>query len=152
VLEKIPTLLVRAGSRVCALRIGDVTETMRPLPVQGVPGAPAYVKGLAIVRGAPVPVLELAALVGAQDAGTTTRFVAIRAGGRPLVLAVDSVVGVRELDPGALHEVAPVLGGTSLDLVEAVGALDRDLLLILRAARTISDSLWQSLGLEAGTP
>jgi purine-binding chemotaxis protein CheW len=142
---KIPALLVRAGSRVCALPLGSVNETMRPLPVEAVRGAPPLVLGLAIVRGTPVPVVDLAALIGADEPGEATRFVSLRAGARTVVLAVQSVVGVRELDAGDLQQVAPLLGPAVVEVVQAVGALDRELLMVLDAGRTLSEALWQTL-------
>jgi purine-binding chemotaxis protein CheW len=148
VADKIPALLVRAGSRVCALPLASVIETMRPLPVETVRGAPPLVLGLAIVRGTPVPVVDLAALIGVEERGVATRFVSLRAGARTVVLAVDSVMGVRELDRGELQQVAPLLGPSVVEVVQAVGALDRDLLMVLDAGRTLSEALWQSL--EAG--
>ena len=53
-------LLFHVGASVCALRLEDVGETMRPLPVSPLPETAAFVLGLAIVRGAPTPVIDLA--------------------------------------------------------------------------------------------
>jgi purine-binding chemotaxis protein CheW len=132
------------------LRVGDVSETMRPLPVQKVPGAPAFVGGLAVIRGQPVPVVDLAVLVGAADSGAPGRFVCMRGGGRPVALAVESVVGIRALDPAQLQEVAPLVGAAVREIVQAVGAIDRELLMVLDAGRIISEGLWQSLELAGG--
>src|SRR5262245_22426163 len=53
-------VLVRARSWTCALRIEDAIEIMRPLPIQPLAGVPDFVRGLAIVRGKVLPVLDLA--------------------------------------------------------------------------------------------
>jgi purine-binding chemotaxis protein CheW len=147
VVERIPALLVRAGSRVCGLPIASVNETMRPLPVEPIRGAPPMVLGLAIVRGAPVPVVDLATLVGAgsDERHPVTRFVSLRSGSRTVALAVESVMGVRELDGAGLQQPAPLLGTSVVEVVARVGALDRELLLVLDAARTLSEGMWQSL-------
>jgi hypothetical protein len=54
-------------------------------------------------------------------------------------------MGVRELDSGDLQQVAPLLGPAVVEVVQAVGALDRDLLMVLDAGRTLSEALWQTL-------
>jgi purine-binding chemotaxis protein CheW len=132
-------LVVRAGERLCALPIASVVETMRPLPVTPLAGAPPYVRGVAIVRGEPVPVVDLAALVGAGDPpGALARFVSVRAGGRAAVLAVAGVVGVTALDPEGERRM-PLLGEACAGTLSALRARDDDLLLVLGAARLVPE-------------
>ena len=54
------SVLVQAGLHLCALPLGAVIETLRPLPLRPLAGAPAGVLGVAVVRGSPVPVIDLA--------------------------------------------------------------------------------------------
>src|SRR5271155_6034274 len=68
-------LVVFAGAYSCALPIGHVVETMRPLPTEPVAGAKAFVRGLALIRGAAVPVIDLAHVIGVSEARAPTRFV-----------------------------------------------------------------------------
>ena len=89
-------LLVRAGSCVLAVGIADVSETFRPLPIEPLQGVPPFVRGVAIIRGLATPVVDLGALLG-SGGGAIGRFVTVRAGGRQLALAVESVLGVRAL-------------------------------------------------------
>src|ERR1039458_10836110 len=96
-------LLTRAGDRCCALNLLHVVEIMRPLPVDEVAHMPAFVRGLSIIRGAPTPVVSLAALL-ADSGGPPTRFVVVRAGEGQVALAVDAVVRVFELDPATLRD------------------------------------------------
>jgi len=134
-------LIVRAAGRRCALAVADVVETMRPLPVQDVGGAPSFVRGLAMIRGAPTPVVDLASWLGVTSAGPA-RWVAVRAGGRPVALAVDAVVGIRALDDARLQEAPPLLREATAERVELLGALDADLLIVLRTARVVPDEVW----------
>ena len=86
---------IRLGSRLCALPLAGVEECLRPLPIEPVPAVPALL-GLSIVRGRPVPVVRLAALVSAQTDAPIGRFVVLRLGERRAVIAVvEEVVGVR---------------------------------------------------------
>ena len=57
-------LMCRSGAYALALPIGDVIETMRPLPIQPVLGVPSYVAGVSLIRGAAVPVVDIARLLG----------------------------------------------------------------------------------------
>jgi purine-binding chemotaxis protein CheW len=58
-------LLVQAGDYVCALPLRSVRRVLRALTVHPLPGATDELKGLAEFGGEPLPVLELARLVGA---------------------------------------------------------------------------------------
>jgi chemotaxis signal transduction protein len=56
-------LLCCIGSRVGALAVRDVRETMRPLPVEPLARAPPFVRGLATIRGFPTPVVDFGRLL-----------------------------------------------------------------------------------------
>lgn len=145
-------LLCRARSVLVALPIDRVVETMRPLPVDALAAMPGFVAGLAVVRGEPTPVVDVGALLALHDRPQWTRFVTVRAATRRVVLAVEAVVGVRPLDPAALQQLPPLLGEASAEIVDAVGAHDRDLLLLLNAARLIPATLWGSLDARGAAP
>ena len=80
-------LICRVHGRLCALPLWHVTETMRPLPIEVVAGTPHFVLGLAVIRGAPVPVVDAARLLGEADA-PSGRWIALTAGSHPVALAV----------------------------------------------------------------
>lgn len=138
-------LVVRTRAFLGALPIAVVVETMRPLPIRGAPGAPRFVRGFAIVRGEPLPVLDLGALLGAEDEATGGRFVTIRSGPRHLVVLVDAIVGVRALNIAAIAATPPLLTGALPALVERLGALDGQTLAVLGTARLLSEELTQAL-------
>ncbi len=129
-----------AGSHLCGLPIDGVIETMRPLPVAPVPGASRFLQGVAIVRGEPVPVVDLAVLLGevAAPPGPAARFVTVRAGERTAALAVSAVRGVSTLDLAELRHL-PLLADAYGGALDALRARDGDLLLVLGAARLVPD-------------
>lgn len=133
-------LLVRAGARLCGLPVAAVSETMRPLPVAPVAGAPAWVRGVAVVRGEPLPVVDLAALLGGTAEEAAGRFVAIRAGGRAAALAVGAVLGVARLDPAGARTL-PLVRDACAGALESLRTLDGDLLVVLGAARLVPDAV-----------
>jgi purine-binding chemotaxis protein CheW len=156
----IPLLVFRFGGRMGAVPAELACETMRPLPVEGVPAAPSFVSGLALIRGVPTPVVDLAALVGspgpvagsrgAVERAEPGRFVTVRAGGRRVALAVDSVVGITTLPGDQVAELPAVLAEAASRGVTAVGALDGELLAVLDSARLVPEAVWRAVAGEAG--
>ncbi len=134
----------------CAVPLEHVIETMRPLPVEALAGMPPCVMGLAIIRGAPTPVVSLAGLLGAAQSAGAERFVLVRTGERTVALAVDSVVGIAALDDAAFQEIPPLLRDANSELISAIGVLDAKLLVVLRSTRVAPDGVWQALAAQGG--
>lgn len=143
-------LLCRARTRLCALPVERIVETMRPLPAAPFPGAPPFVLGLARIRGAAVPVLDLGGLLGCAEPSQVARFLTLRLDDRRVALAVESVLGLRALSHDLLSELPPLLANAQQDAVVAIGTLDAELLLTLDATRVVPDRLWPLL--DAGGP
>jgi len=104
-------LLVQAGEYVCALPLRSVRRVLRALPVHPLPGATAELKGLAEFAGEPLPILDLARLVGAPPGANPTYPVTIVAWAGPedaremIGLAADAALEVAEVS------LASVVGG-----------------------------------------
>ena len=128
------TLLCRVHECICALPLEHVVEVMRPLPVDRVTGAPAFVAGLSRIRGTAVPVVDLGRLVTGTDGRASARFVTVRSGAGVVALRVDSVVGVTSLSESA--ELPPLFRDEE-GPIAALGDRDRALLLVLRTARLV---------------
>ena len=141
-------LLCRIGSRIGALALKDVRETMRPLPIEPLMGTPPFVLGLSIIRGIPTPVVNAGSLVGPSTSPSPilspspARFVSLKLDERTAALAVDAVLDVCLLPSETLSNIPPLLLGADAQLVSVVGALDSKLLLVLKAARLVPDSVW----------
>jgi len=141
-------LVCGVQNRLCALPLEHVVETLRPLPIEPLAGLPPFVLGLAVVRGAAVPVVDAACLLGAQG-GQAERFVIVVVDKRRVALAVDSVLGVRRVAPQSLNELPPLLREADTDVVAAVGLLDAQLLLVLRTGRLLPE---EAAALVLGAP
>jgi purine-binding chemotaxis protein CheW len=139
-------LVALAGGKRLALALPDVIEVMRPLPVSKLTGTPPFVLGVAVVRGAPVPVIDAGALLGETGPRTFTRFVSLRLGDRSAALAVDGLVGVRALEDSQLKNLPPLLREVVAGVADAIGSLDEDLLLVLRAGKLVPEQVWQVVG------
>lgn len=134
------SLICRVQTRLCALPLAQVVETLRPLPVEPLAGAPAFVQGLCVIRGAPRPVVDAARLLGTQagsGGSPDARFVSVRAGAGQVALAVDAVLGVRRVPPESLQDLPPLLQEAGAEAVAAIGRLDAELLLVLRSSRLL---------------
>jgi chemotaxis signal transduction protein len=118
---------------------------MRSLPVERLAGTPSFVLGASIVRGEPTPVVHLGRLLGDGDEGVCERLVSLRVGARKAALAVRKVIGVRELDREHLADLPPLFGPESARMMDAVGVLDAQFLVTLRAMRVMDDTLWEAL-------
>ena len=138
------SLLCRVHPFVCALPLGHVIETLRPLTVEPLWGAPGFVCGLSIIRGVPVPVVDMGRLLGSERT-RPTRFVTLRAGARTVAIAVDAVIGVRALGSAGTGELPPLLSGAGNAAVLSLGSLDRELLLVLKSGRLVPDELFARL-------
>lgn len=135
-------LICRSAGHLCALPLDKVREIMRPLPLERMagPGAASFVLGASIVRGAVVPVLSLAGLLGGHDAVRHERYVSLRLGERNAALAVDSVLGIATA--AGTEGIAPLLGAVEHAAVAAITTHDAELLYVLQASKLIPDSVW----------
>jgi purine-binding chemotaxis protein CheW len=141
-------LVTRVGEVTCAFPIEHVVETMRPLPVEpiGRSGDPALaaIEGVAMVRGAAVPVVDARRLLGVAGE-RAARFVVVRAAERRIALIVDAVLDVRQIELEVLSTLPPLLGGASHDSVSRIGASDAGLMVVLEAARVLPEASWRAL-------
>lgn len=138
-------LLIVAGGRTCAIPLPHVIEIMRPLPITPIIQAPPFTLGAAVVRGSAVPVVDVAAMLGAA-AGAVGRFVSVRAGERRAVLAVESVAGLASFAPAEFEALPPLLSEPSQpDVIAALVSRDRELYLVLDAARLVPDGIERNI-------
>jgi purine-binding chemotaxis protein CheW len=142
------SLLFRSNAARCAVGLDEVVEVTRPLPVTPVTedGA-AFVDGVCVVHGVPVPVVNVGSLLGGERS-RPTRFVVVRDGGRQVALAVDEVLGIREVPADSLHDLSPLLAAAKSELVATLGVVDAEPLLFLRDVRLVPDSVWRALPKE----
>jgi len=127
-------LLCRAGSHLCALPLTLLAEVMRLPPVEPLAEAPPFMSGIAVIRGAPVAVLDLGRLLGQARTAPTrlvTAQIGDQAGGRVLGIAVAEVIGVRRAGQLGPRTAVPLLREAAQESVSAIGALDSEALLFL---------------------
>jgi purine-binding chemotaxis protein CheW len=139
-------LVVRGGGRLCAIRVEHVAETMRPLRCEPLPDVPAFVRGVSVIRGRPVPVVDLGRLLGASDHASASRLVVVKIDAtRRVALLVDEVLGIRPELSLPAGDLPSLLAGAGAEIIEALTRLDDQLLTVLRAGRLVPDTIWKQL-------
>jgi purine-binding chemotaxis protein CheW len=142
-------LLCRVGASRVALPVVHIVETMRPMAIEPVPHVPSFVLGVAIVRGAPVPVVDAGLLMGTAQVASG-RWVTLRVADRSVALAVEGVQGVQDLSHADFDALPPLFAGAAADAVAALGTLDAQLLVILQMSRLLPESAWQTFASQGG--
>ncbi len=143
-------LFVRAGAHLCALPVRHVVETMRPVPVTALAGVPHFITGLALVRGEPLPVIDLATFMDPRSSRHVSRFVTVRAAGRQAVLAVDAVLGVADID--SKFDTPSLVADACQQSIEWLSARDGELLALLSTARIVPPELGKTLDTSSACP
>jgi purine-binding chemotaxis protein CheW len=143
-------LLCRVADLHCAIPGALLMEVARRLAIAPFAGMPTFILGLAIIRGMPVPVVDVGNLLNAARS-QGAYFVTIDVAGRPVALAVDEVIGLRRIAEDTLAPLPPLLKSIADDAVAAIRARDGELLLVLDAARLVPAYLLVELD-EARTP
>ncbi len=131
-------LAVRAGGWTCLLEVGFVLETMRPLPITPVTGTGPAVRGVSVVRGRPIPIVDLELLLGGTSTTEPRRLVTVTAMGRVMGLLVTEVLGVSAVSQERRAETPPLLADVAR-VTERLGVADGALFAVLAAARVVEE-------------
>ena len=143
-------LVFRAGPLLCALRLDEVMETMRPLETLPLAGTPAFVLGISVLRGVPTPVLDVSRLLGGGP-GEPHRYVTVRTERGAVAMATGEVIGIRAVRPEPAGGHPALLGGASSRLVAGVDTVGAEPLLLLQSMRAVPDEVWEAAA-AAGVP
>ena len=131
-------LVVTGGAHRVGIPLASVRETSRALALVPLRGAPPFVLGLAVMRGASVPVVDLPALLGGNTSSAELgRFVRLELDGRSVALAVTHVEGVLALESSDFSAIPPLFAGAAGSTLEALAQSDAELLFVLSAARLV---------------
>src|SRR5271154_1414464 len=104
-------LLFRAERRTYALPVESIVEVIRVPAVTRVPQAPKALFGVAILRGAVLPLASLRVLLGMPAASESAASRAIVVGGdAPIAIAVDAIDALVTVEAGEVQTRAADLG------------------------------------------
>jgi purine-binding chemotaxis protein CheW len=104
---------IAAGDEEYVIDLKRVREILPPVPVTAVPRAPPFVEGVAHLRGAVVPVVDVRKRLGVppRPDDHRARFLLVAVGSRELALIVDAVLEVVRVPRS---QIRPAAGLTSV--------------------------------------
>lgn len=123
----------RVGDQAFCIDITTVLEIRGWTATTPLPGAPAYMKGVVNLRGAVLPIVDLAARLGLPTSEPSARhaIVVVRCGERTVGLLVEGVSDIMQLDESARQD-PPDMGETrGRGVVSGVFAVDNALISLL---------------------
>lgn len=92
--DEVVCLFFRCAGETYGLRLSDVAEVVTGEALTPVPQAPAEVAGMLLLRGSPLLVLSLSALLGRPDDGQAASLAVVEREGIRLALGVGPVLGI----------------------------------------------------------
>lgn len=137
-------LTFKLGSQEYAVALLQVREILRHETITRVPSTPSYLRGVINLRGAVVPVVDLAARIGRAPLEVTKWtciiIVETEMEGSPTVmgLMVDAVNQVVELPAGQVVPPPPFGTNIRVDYLVGVGKHDNALILIMDVDKVLS--------------
>ena len=118
---------IQVGSELYAMPVANVIEVAKIGDVVAVPGSRAELLGVRDLRGQILPVVDLALLLGIQQAKPPGHLLVAEAGSRRAGFAIHEVSEVGELpEPGV---------ETQSDLLRGAALVDNDLIGVVDVAR-----------------
>ncbi|MGH2950367.1 MAG: chemotaxis protein CheW [Solirubrobacteraceae bacterium] len=109
------------GSEEYALPIGDVHEIIRFTEPRTVASDAAWIRGVIGLRGKIIPIFDLAARMGLEDAGSEPgKIVIVEAGTGQVGVMVDEVEEVLTVSSDQLEDV-PTANGDSIEAIAKIG-------------------------------
>lgn len=129
----------RVGEGEFGLDVMSVREIRGWTPATPVPGAPAYVRGVVNLRGAVLPILDLAARFGLPPVEPGARHVTIvaRVGGQTIGLLVDAVSDILSVPEAAIQPTPEAASEGVRALVRGLLAVDGRMIGIIALDRLL---------------
>jgi len=102
-----------------AVCISKVREVLRSIEIAPLPNSPGMIEGVADVRDALVPVIDLGKVLfgSSVEASVTQRIVLVEVRDMLLGLRVDRVFGVMQVDSHSIDQRLEILGATGQEMV-----------------------------------
>jgi purine-binding chemotaxis protein CheW len=106
----------------CAIAVEYVREIVRVPEVTPLPDAPALIEGVIDLRGAMIPVLDLARVLGRghSEDGLRARIVVLATDDLVMGLRVDAATDVLALEASAVEDVPQLAARTGYDAVRSI--------------------------------
>lgn len=133
-------LACRVGSEEYGIDLLYTREILKPVSITPVPRAPRDVIGVISVRGAVLPVIDLALRLGASapaGGGRDERFICLEYQGEGLCVRVDAVSHVVGFGASDIEPPPGGLRGIATEYIVGIGRLDERMIILLNVDEVI---------------
>ena len=134
------------NEQIYALEVAAVREIVRVQEITPLPNAPVLIEGVIDLRGAVVPVIDLAKLLGRGTAtgGMLARIVVLETDGLVLGLQVDAATDVLTIDAARLEDVPELAAQAGYDAVRHVVRREGESPVMVLSLETLIESVYRS--------
>lgn len=141
-------VLVRLGETIHAIPLEYVDEVLPALPIETIPHAPAYLRGAVLIRGAIVPVVNVAMRLGLKEHVRPPEppIVCLFLGGRRIGVEVDEALDLVDWSRGVYVDAGDLR--IQDELVAGMVELDGHAIRLLNPERLLATEDAGSLRLE----
>jgi purine-binding chemotaxis protein CheW len=131
------------GAQRFCVDIMSVREIRGWAPATPLPHAPEFVRGVINLRGAVLPVVDLAARLGFPTSEPTARDVVIvtECSGKIVGFLVDAVSDILEISPDTIQPTPDVASPMAKDFIRGVVARNKEMISILRVDKLAPNSI-----------
>lgn len=146
--ETLEYVTLTSGGQGFGIQIQEIREIRRWSPITALPHAPFGLLGVINLRGAVVPILDLAARLGLGSTAISARavFIITRIGQRTMGLLAESVSEIISVHRGQLRELPNAAGLEGVHCVQSLIETEHEMIRVvdLRAVAPVLDPLTMS--------
>jgi len=133
-------VLFKLGSETYGLDIGTIHEIIRMQPINKVPKAPYYVKGVINLRGKVIPVIDMGERFGMDkvERDNNNRIVVVNHQDTTIGIVVDSVTEVLSIPAGSIEPVSDIVTTANSDCLSGIAKLNDKMVILLELDKLLS--------------
>ncbi|MCF8567478.1 chemotaxis protein CheW [Alicyclobacillus tolerans] len=141
-MSQFQTLIFTLGNQKYGVNIQQIQSIERTLPLSKVPGTLAFIKGVANLRGAVVPILDLRErfAISPETTEQEERILVADLNGIVLGFLVDSVLDVQSLSTESIEAPPVVVGGIQAEFLYGLARTDDTVLVLLNLLRIVNEA------------
>ena len=144
--EKRELVVFQLGEEELGVEVDQVREIIRVSSITPLPRSPAFIKGVANIRGQIVTIIDLAERLGLPSQAKEGRIIVMEFKGNTVGVMVDAVSEVLQLPPTDIQPPTLLMGsGIELDYLTGIANMDGRLIILVDLEKIL-------LGKEEGKP
>ena len=130
--EKRELVVFQLGEEEMGVEVGQVREIIRVSRITPLPRSPAFIKGVANIRGQIVTIIDLAEKLGLPSEAGEGRIIVMELKGNTVGVMVSAVSEVLQLSPAEIQPPTLLSGsGIELDYLTGIASMDGRLIILV---------------------